>query len=83
MTNETVFGEGFALFFQCEEYELAEVLPLQVLLYLRDVLNTKEGRAGQKENPETIAVSGFLKFLMRSRLSLGVIALALILSDLV
>ena len=24
------------------------------------------------ENPETIAVSGFLKFLMRSRLSLGV-----------
>ena len=25
----------------------------------------------KKENPETIAVSGFLKFLMRNRLSLG------------
>ena len=35
---------------------------------------TKQGSAEYKENPETVAVSGFLKFLMRSRLSLGVLA---------
>ena len=29
------------------------------------------GKCWQKENPETVAVSGFLKFLMRDRLSLG------------
>ena len=29
------------------------------------------GEYQQKKNPETVAVSGFLKFLMRSRLSLG------------
>ena len=33
--------------------------------------------AGYKENPETIEVSGFLMFLMRSRLSLGVTMLVL------
>ena len=31
------------------------------------------GSAGHKENPETIAVSGFLKFDMRDRLSLGAV----------
>ena len=32
---------------------------------------TKQGSAKHKENPETIAVSGFLKFDIRDRLSLG------------
>lgn len=37
------------------------------------------GKFGHKETPETSAVSGVLKSLMRDRLSLGVIALALVL----
>ena len=31
------------------------------------------GEVQKKENPETIAVSGFLKFLIRNRLSLGAV----------
>ena len=31
------------------------------------------GKCRQKENPETVAVSGFLKFVMRDRLSLGAV----------
>ena len=34
---------------------------------------TKWRSAGHKENPETVAVSGFLKFDMRDRLSLGAV----------
>ena len=32
------------------------------------------GISRHKENPETVAVSGFLKFVVRDRLSLGVLA---------
>ena len=69
------FASSLAVFWNKIENIFIHAPIVKESLHLKDFCHNRIYDIAAKENPETIAVSGFLKFLIRYGLSLGVIHL--------